>query len=58
MKLELKSDRGLWKSEIHQMKVNKGLPFSIILGMPFLSSEKIVIDQMSKWPLRSILAMT
>ena len=44
MKLELKLDRGLWKSEVHQMKVNKGLPFSIILGMPFLSSEKIVID--------------
>ena len=26
------------------MKVNKGLPFLIILGMSFLSSEKIVID--------------
>ena len=26
------------------MKVNKGLPFPIILGMPFLSSEQIVID--------------
>jgi hypothetical protein len=26
------------------MKVNKGLPFPIILGMPFLSSEHIVID--------------
>ena len=26
------------------MKVNKGLPFPIILGMPFLSLEQIVID--------------
>ena len=44
VKLELQSDRGVWKSGVHRMKVNKGLSFPIILGMPFLSSEQIVID--------------
>ena len=44
VKLELQSDQGIWKLGIHKMKVNKGLSFPIILGMPFLSSEQIVID--------------
>ena len=44
VKLELQSDQGVWKSGVHRMKVNKGLSFHIILGMPFLSSEQIVID--------------
>ena len=44
VKLVLQSDHGVWKSGVHKMKVNKGLPFPIILGMPFLSSEQIVID--------------
>ena len=44
VKLELQSINGGWKSGVHRMKVNKGLPFPIILGMPFLSSEQIVID--------------
>ena len=44
VKLELQSDQGIWKSGVHKMKVNKGLSFPIILGMPFLSSEQIVID--------------
>ena len=44
IKLELQSTQGVWKSWVHKMKVNKGLPLSIILGMPFLSSEQILID--------------
>ena len=44
VKLGLQSDLGIWKSGIHRMKVNRGLSFPIILGMPFLSSEQIVID--------------
>ena len=44
VKLELQSEQGTWKSGVAKMKVNKGLPFPIILGMPFLSSEQIVID--------------
>jgi hypothetical protein len=44
VKLELQSGQGAWKSRVHKMKVNKGLPFPIILGMPWLSSEQILID--------------
>jgi hypothetical protein len=44
VKLELQSDQGIWKLGVHKMKVKKGLSFPIILGMPFLSSEQIVID--------------
>ena len=44
VQLELQSGQGIWISGVHKMKVNKGLPFPIILGMPFLSSEQIVID--------------
>ena len=44
VKLELQSGKGAWRSKIHKMKVNKGLPFPIILGMPWLSSEQILID--------------
>ena len=44
VKLELQSEQGICISGVHKMKVNKGLPFPIILGMPFLSSEQIVID--------------
>ena len=44
VKLELQSINSGWKLGVHRMKVNKGLPFPIILGMPFLSSEQIVID--------------
>jgi RNase H-like domain found in reverse transcriptase/Reverse transcriptase (RNA-dependent DNA polymerase)/Integrase zinc binding domain len=44
VKLELQSGQGAWKSGVHKMKVNKGLPFPIILGMPWLSSEQILID--------------
>jgi hypothetical protein len=44
VKLELQSGQGRWKSGVTRMKVNKGLPFPIILGMPFLSSKHIVID--------------
>ena len=44
MKLEVQSGQGQWKSGVIRMKVNKGLCFPIILGMPFLSSEQIVIE--------------
>jgi hypothetical protein len=44
VKLEVQSGQGQWKSGVIRMKVNKGLCFPIILGMPFLSSERIVID--------------
>jgi hypothetical protein len=44
VKLELQSGQGRWKSGVTKMKVNKGLCFPLILGMPFLSSEHIVID--------------
>ena len=44
VKLELQLGKGTWKSGVHKMKVNKGLPFPIILGMPWLSSEHILID--------------
>jgi hypothetical protein len=33
VKLELTSGQGAWKLRVHKMKVNKGLPFLIILGM-------------------------
>ena len=44
VKLELQSGKGTWKLGVHKMKVNKGLPFPIILGMPWLSLEQILID--------------
>jgi hypothetical protein len=44
MKLELTLGQGTWTSWVHKMKVNKGLPFPIILGMPWLSEEQIVMD--------------
>ena len=44
MERNVTSAQGVWKLGVHKMKVNKGLPFSIILGMPFLSSEQILID--------------
>lgn len=44
VKLKVQSGQGRWESGVVKMKVNKGLCFPIILGMPFLSSEHIVID--------------
>src|SRR5271168_146041 len=44
VKLELSSGNGGWKSMVFRAKVNVGLPVSLILGMPFLSSQHIVID--------------
>jgi hypothetical protein len=44
VKLDLSSEQGLWKLGVHKMKVSKGLPFPIILGMPFLLSEQNLID--------------
>ena len=48
VKLEVSSGKGSWKSRVHQAKVNVGLPVPLILGMPFLSSEHIVIDSESR----------
>ena len=55
VKLGLQLDLGIWKSGVHRMKVNRGLSFPIILGMPFLSLELI---HMSEWPLTNTLALT
>ena len=44
IELELHLGKGTWKVGVHKMKENKGLPFPVILGMPWLSSEKILID--------------
>ena len=44
VKMELSSGNGSWKSTVFRAKVNTGLPVSLILGMPFLSSQHIVID--------------
>ena len=44
MKLALHLGLGAWKSGVQKMKVNKGLAVPIILGMPWLSSEQILID--------------
>jgi hypothetical protein len=33
VKLELQLGQGAWKSGVHKMKVNKGSPFPIILGI-------------------------
>lgn len=48
VKLELVSDGGRWISGVTRAKVHAGLPVPIILGMPFLSSEQIVIDPHSR----------
>jgi hypothetical protein len=44
VKLELSSGNGSWKSTVFRAKINVGLPVPLILGMPFLSSQHIVID--------------
>ena len=48
VKLELTSGNGSWKSTVFRAKVNIGLPVSLILGMPFLSSQQIIIDPSSR----------
>ena len=48
VKMELSSGNGSWKSSTFRTKVNTGLPVSLILGMPFLSSQQIVIDSNSR----------
>ena len=48
VKMELSSGNGSWKSTVFRAKVNTGLPVPLILGMPFLSSQHIVIDTESR----------
>ena len=48
VKMELSSGNGSWKSTVFRAKVNVGLPVPLILGMPFLSSQHIVIDSNSR----------
>ena len=48
VKLELSSGNGSWKSTTFCAKVNTGLPVPLILGMPFLSTQHIVIDPNSR----------
>ena len=44
VRLELLSGNGSWKSTVFRAKVNTSLPVPLILGMPFLSSQHIIID--------------
>jgi len=44
VRVEITSGNGMWKSKTFRAKVHIGLPVPLILGMPFLSSEHIVID--------------
>ncbi|KAF8799633.1 hypothetical protein BYT27DRAFT_7217605 [Phlegmacium glaucopus] len=44
VKMELSSGNGGWRSTVFRAKINVGLPVPLILGMPFLSSQHIVID--------------
>jgi hypothetical protein len=48
VKLELSSGNGSWKSTTFRAKINTGLPVPLILGMPFLSTQHIVIDSNSR----------
>jgi hypothetical protein len=48
VKLELSLGNGGWKSTVFRAKVNTGLPVLLILGMPFLSSQHIVVDPNSR----------
>jgi hypothetical protein len=43
-KLRVGLGNGAWSSRVLRAKINVGLPVPLILGMPFLSSEHIVID--------------
>ncbi|KAG6901289.1 hypothetical protein C0995_014033 [Termitomyces sp. Mi166 len=36
--------KGAWKSQVFKAKVNAGLPVPLLLGIPFLSAEKLVLD--------------
>ena len=48
VKMKLSSGNGSWQSTVFRAKVNTGLPVPLILGMPFLSSQHIVIDSESR----------
>jgi hypothetical protein len=48
VKMELSSGNGSWRSTVFRAKINVGLPVPLILGMPFLSSQHIVIDLNSR----------
>ena len=48
VKMEVSSGNGSWRSTVFRAKVNVGLPVPLILGMPFLSSQHIVIDPDSR----------
>ena len=44
VKLRVSVGKGSWRSKTFRAKVHKDLPIPIILGIPFLSSERLVID--------------
>ncbi|KAH0580460.1 hypothetical protein H2248_001960 [Termitomyces sp. 'cryptogamus'] len=44
VKLELLAGKGAWSSGVSRAKINVGLPVPLLLGIPFLSSEQIVLD--------------
>ncbi|KAG5349113.1 hypothetical protein C0989_005826, partial [Termitomyces sp. Mn162] len=44
VKLELSAGKGAWSSGVSRAKINVGLPVPLLLGIPFLSSEQIMLD--------------
>ncbi|KAG6859291.1 hypothetical protein C0995_009936, partial [Termitomyces sp. Mi166 len=44
VQLEVVSGRGAWRSWEFRAKVNTSLPVPLLLGMPFLSTEYVVLD--------------
>ncbi|KAG6895713.1 hypothetical protein C0992_013111 [Termitomyces sp. T32_za158] len=44
VRLEVVSGKGAWRSQVFRAKVNTGLPVPLLLGMPFLSTEYVVLD--------------
>ncbi|KAG6895964.1 hypothetical protein C0993_008933 [Termitomyces sp. T159_Od127] len=44
VRLEATVGNGAWRSAVFRAKVNVGLPVPLILGIPFLSAEKLVLD--------------
>ncbi|KAG6882993.1 hypothetical protein C0993_008363 [Termitomyces sp. T159_Od127] len=44
VRLEATVGNGAWKSGVFQAKVNVRLPVPLVLGIPFLSAEKLVLD--------------
>ncbi|KAG6901036.1 hypothetical protein C0995_001827 [Termitomyces sp. Mi166 len=37
-------EKGAWKSQVFKARINAGLPVPLLLGIPFLSAKKLVLD--------------